>query len=163
MHVNRWVKHVEALSGQKCCATSGTNGCAAKAAPAAAAEDDIDLFGEDEVDEEAEKEKKRRVEEYAAKKAGKPAVIAKSNIILDVKPWDDETDMKYIEDGVRKIELDGLIWGPSKLVAVGYGIKKLQIGCVIEDDKVSVDVLEEEIMKMEDHVQSIDIAAFNKV
>lgn len=26
----------------------------------------------------------------------------------------------------------------AKLVPVGYGIKKLQIGCVVEDDKVSV-------------------------
>lgn len=25
----------------------------------------------------------------------------------------------------------------AKLVPVGYGIKKLQIGCVVEDDKVS--------------------------
>lgn len=26
----------------------------------------------------------------------------------------------------------------AKLVPVGYGIKKLQIGCVVEDDKVSL-------------------------
>lgn len=26
----------------------------------------------------------------------------------------------------------------AKLVPVGYGIKKLQIGCVVEDDKVSM-------------------------
>lgn len=29
----------------------------------------------------------------------------------------------------------------AKLVPVGYGIKKLQIGCVVEDDKVSVSLL----------------------
>lgn len=23
-----------------------------------------------------------------------PALVAKSNVILDIKPWDDETDMK---------------------------------------------------------------------
>ena len=43
-----------------------------------------------------------------------PAVIAKSNIILDVKPWDDETDMKVIEQHVRSIEADGLLWGACK-------------------------------------------------
>lgn len=47
-------------------------------------DDDIDLFGDE--DEEAERIKAQRVEEYAAKKAKKPALIAKSSIILDVKP-----------------------------------------------------------------------------
>jgi len=49
------------------------------------------------------------------------------------------------------------------LVPVGYGIKKLQISCVIEDDKVSTDDLEEKIVAFEDFIQSMDIAAFNKV
>ena len=40
-----------------------------------------------------------------------PALIAKSNIILDVKPWDDETDMKLMEAAVRAISTDGLLWG----------------------------------------------------
>jgi elongation factor 1-beta len=50
---------------------------------------------------------------------------------MDVKPWDDETDMKALEDSVRSIEQDGLVWGASKLVAIGYGIKKLQITLVV--------------------------------
>ena len=40
-----------------------------------------------------------------------PPVIAKSNIILDVKPWDDETNMADIEAHVRSIKTDGLLWG----------------------------------------------------
>lgn len=48
-------------------------------------DDDIDLFGSDE-DEEAEKLKEQRLKEYAEKKAKKPALIAKSSILLDVKP-----------------------------------------------------------------------------
>jgi len=93
----------------------------------------------------------------------KKVVIAKSSIVLDVKPWDDETDMKDIEKVVRAVKTDGLVWGASKLVPVGYGIKKLQISCVVEDDKVGTDFLEEEITKHEDLVQSVDIAAFNKI
>lgn len=58
--------------------------------------------------------------------------------MLDVKPWDDETDLGQMEKMVRTIELDGLLWGTSKLVPVGYGIKKLVIMCVVEDDKVSL-------------------------
>lgn len=48
-------------------------------------DDDIDLFGSDE-DEEADKLKEQRLKEYAEKKAKKPALIAKSSILLDVKP-----------------------------------------------------------------------------
>lgn len=48
-------------------------------------DDDIDLFGSDE-DEEADKLKEQRLKEYAEKKAKKPAIIAKSSILLDVKP-----------------------------------------------------------------------------
>lgn len=70
-----------------------------------------------------------------------PTLIAKSSIVLDVKPWDDETDLGEMEKMVRAIEVDGLLWGASKLVPVGYGIKKLQIGCVVEDDKVSLSFL----------------------
>ncbi|XP_016147529.1 elongation factor 1-delta-like isoform X2 [Sinocyclocheilus grahami] len=126
-------------------------------------DDDIDLFGSDEEDEEAERIKAERVKEYAQRKAKKPALIAKSSILLDVKPWDDETDMLKLEECVRSIQMDGLLWGASKLVPVGYGIKKLQISCVVEDDKVGTDILEEEITIFEDYVQSVDIAAFNKI
>ncbi|XP_047231385.1 eukaryotic translation elongation factor 1 delta b (guanine nucleotide exchange protein) isoform X4 [Girardinichthys multiradiatus] len=125
-------------------------------------DDDIDLFGSDE-DEEADKLKEQRLKEYAERKAKKPAVIAKSSILLDVKPWDDETDMAKLEECVRSVQADGLLWGTSKLVPVGYGIKKLQIACVVEDDKVGTDLLEEEITKFEDYVQSVDVAAFNKI
>lgn len=48
-----------------------------------------------------------------------------------MKPWDDETDMKALEDAVRSIEKPGLVWGSSKLVPIGFGIKKLQITIVI--------------------------------
>ena len=138
----------------------------AKAAAAPAAdEDEIDLFGsdDDEVDEEAERLKEERLAAYNAKKALKPALIAKSSLLLDVKPWDDETDMKALEDGVRAITSEGLLWGASKLVPVAFGVKKLQIMAVVEDDKVSVDWLEEQIISLEDYVQSMDIAAFNKI
>lgn len=164
-------------------------------------DDDIDLFGSEE-DEEAEKLKEQRLKEYAEKKAKKPAIIAKSSILLDVKPvwlpsdsllslsggsetglinsyskfdtdwqwaplsccsiispllfqWDDETDMAKLEECVRSVQADGLLWGTSKLVPVGYGIKKLQITCVVEDDKVGTDMLEEEITKFEDYVSTV--------
>lgn len=71
--------------------------------------------------------------------------------------------MKQLEANVRSIEKDGLVWGASKLVAVGYGVKKLQINLVVEDEKISLDELQEEIQEDEDHVQSSDIAAMQKL
>lgn len=127
-------------------------------------EDDFELFGsDDEEDEEAERVKQERLKAYEEKKSKKPQLVAKSNIILDVKPWDDETDMVELEKCVRSIEMDGLLWGASKLIPLAYGIKKLQISCVVEDDKVSTEDLEEKIVAFEDYIQSMDIAAFNKV
>jgi len=151
---------------------AGSGGAPKAAPPAPAAQkkpaddddDDVDLFGsDDEEDAEAAKVREQRLAEYAAKKSKKQAVIAKSNVILDVKPWDDETDMKVLEAEVRKIEMDGLLWGTSKLVPLAYGIKKLQIATVVEDDKVSIEELTEKIEAIEDYVQSVDIAAFNKI
>jgi len=131
-------------------------------------DDDFDIFDDedDEEEEETEEEKKKKEEllrKYHEKKSQKPVLVAKSNIVLDVKPWDDETDLAEMERLVRTIEMDGLLWGNSKLVPVGYGIRKLQISCVVEDEKVGSEILDEEITKFEDYVQSVDIAAFNKI
>merc|ERR1712055_282895 len=75
-------------------------------------EDDFELFGsDDEEEEETEEEKAKKAEllkKYHEKKSKKPALIAKSNIVLDVKPWDDETDLVEVEKMVRTIEMDGL-------------------------------------------------------
>ncbi|VDI74858.1 elongation factor 1-beta-like [Mytilus galloprovincialis] len=165
----RWYNQINSYNNQERTSFPGTKkdiNSYGSAAPAAsngdADEDDFDLFGSDD-EEEVEKEKQKRLQQYAEKKAKKPALIAKSSIVLDVKPWDDETDMEAMEKLVRTVETDGLIWGKGKLVPVGYGIKKLQIGCVVEDDKVGTDFLEEAITAFEDYVQSVDIAAFNKI
>ncbi|KAI0000757.1 EF-1 guanine nucleotide exchange domain-containing protein [Russula compacta] len=85
----------------------------------------------------AERIKAERVAEYAAKKAKKPKTIAKSVVTLE----------------------DGLVWGASKLVPIGYGIRKLQITLVIEDELVSLDDLQEKIAEFDDYVQSSDVAA----
>lgn len=71
--------------------------------------------------------------------------------------------MAALEAAVRGVEKDGLVWGASKLVPIGYGIKKLQINLVVEDEKVSLDELQEQIAEFEDFVQSSDIAAMQKL
>ncbi|KAG9454785.1 hypothetical protein H6P81_007689 [Aristolochia fimbriata] len=131
------------------------------AAPAADDDEDLDLFGE-----ETEDDKKAAEERAAAKASTKKKESGKSSVLLDVKPWDDETDMKKLEEAVRSVQMPGLLWGASKLVPVGYGIKKLQIMMTIVDDLVSVDTLIEDYLTAEpinEHVQSCDIVAFNKI
>lgn len=165
----RWYNHIKSFSdaekkkfpGGACPMKTGTTTTAPPAKDDD--DDDVDLFGSDEDDAEAEKIREERLKAYAEKKSKKPALIAKSSIVLDVKPWDDETNMANMEKQVRTIVMDGLVWGASKLVPVGYGINKLQIMCVVEDEKVSVDLLVEEIQNFEEFVQSVDIAAFNKI
>ncbi|KAI8872571.1 elongation factor 1 beta [Ramicandelaber brevisporus] len=128
-------------------------------------EEEVDLFAsdDDEVDEEAEKIKQQRLAEYHAKKAAKPKAVAKSMIVYDVKPWDDETNMEELEQNVRSVEMDGLLWGASQLVPVGFGVKMLRIAAVVEDDKVSTDELAETIQAFEDHVQNVDVESFQKI
>ncbi|KAL1558309.1 elongation factor 1-beta 2-like [Salvia divinorum] len=124
-------------------------------------DDDLDLFGD-----ETEEEKKAAEAREAAKVPAKKKESGKSSVLMDIKPWDDETDMKKLEESVRSVDMPGLLWGASKLVAVGYGIKKLQIMLTIVDDLVSVDTMIEEVLTVEPHneyIQSCDIVAFNKI
>ncbi|ODQ66413.1 hypothetical protein NADFUDRAFT_82241 [Nadsonia fulvescens var. elongata DSM 6958] len=171
----RWYKHIasyasefETLAGDKSASAESYGPEVAAATEEAAEEDDddIDLFGSDdeEVDEEAEKVKQQRLAEYAAKKAAKGAKpAAKSIVTLEVKPWDDETDLEELLVNVKAIEQDGLVWGGHQWIPVGFGIKKLQINLVVEDDKVSIDELQQKIEDDEDHVQSTDVAAMQKL
>ncbi len=71
--------------------------------------------------------------------------------------------MVALEASVRGIEKDGLVWGKSQLIPVGFGIKKLQINLVVEDEKVSLDELQEQIQEFEDYVQSSDVVAMQKL
>ncbi|KAM6933008.1 phenylalanine--tRNA ligase beta subunit [Xenentodon cancila] len=168
-HLWRWYNHIKSFQMERAHLPLAKNQFVLPPANPSAStntsDDDIDLFGSDDEAESAEaaRIKEQRLAEYATKKSKKPAVVAKSSILLDVKPWDDETDMAKLEECVRSVSVDGLLWGQSKLVPVGYGIKKLQIGCVVEDDKVGTDMLEEAITAFEEYVQSVDVAAFNKI
>jgi len=109
-HALRWYNQIKSYSGAETKKFPGVKDAAkymsGGAAPAAAADDDddeVDLFGSS--DEEESEEKKRITEErlkaYHEKKSKKPALIAKTSVLLDVKPWDDETDMDKMLDVAR--------------------------------------------------------------
>ncbi|KAG5373833.1 hypothetical protein IGI04_042848, partial [Brassica rapa subsp. trilocularis] len=88
---------------------------------------DVDLIGE-----EAE-------ERPASLIASTKKKISWESIVIVVMPEDDETDMNKLEEQVRSIQMEGLVWGASKVVSVGYGVKLLRIiGTVPLDEEIYV-------------------------
>jgi elongation factor 1-beta len=182
-NVSRWAHHIESFSlstrvawcggcPSKAGAGACTGGAAAKPAAAAAAKkpaaDDSDddfmasLSDDDDDDGAAAAIIAKKAADDAAKKAAKPKVIAKSTLILDVKPAEDTTDLDVVEKLIREITQTGLLWGAAERVPVAYGVKKIRILAVVEDEIVSIDDLQEAIEAIEG-VQSTDIEAFNKI
>merc|ERR1712064_202333 len=110
VHALRWYNHIKSY-GKETAGFPGVPKALTEYGPVA------DAGGKaakkDEEDEEAERVKQERLDAYAKKKQAKPGVIAKSSILLDVKPWDDETDMKKLEECVRSVQTDGMKWGAS--------------------------------------------------
>ena len=117
-------------------ALEGKGGSSAPAPKAAAKkeepeeDDDVDLFGsgsESEDDEEKARVREERLAAYHAKKANKPKVIAKTSVVLDIKPWDDETDMDAMLKNVKTITKDGLVWGACKYILMTVGTKFISL------------------------------------
>ena len=148
----------------------------AKPAPKKEESDDDDdfKFSDDDDEDDAPKEsamqkmkrlnaEKKAADAKAASTKKKAGPVLKSNVVIDVKPWSDETDLNEMEKTVRSIEMDGLVWGDSKFVEMAYGIKKLQISTCIVDELVGLYDLEDRIQQFEDLIQSTDIVAHNKI
>jgi elongation factor 1-beta len=123
------------------------------AAPKAAAkakggdDEDVDLFGDDGEDAAAKVKATAAAAAAAPAKKEKAKPIAKSICVYDIKPMLAETTPAELEAAVRSIVMDGLQWGETfKVEDVGYGIKKLVVQFVCEDEKVSLTDLEDAIL-----------------
>ena len=124
-----------------------------------------DLFGDDnEEDAEAAKAAAAAVKAATAGKK-KKEVIAMSLVMLEVKPLDDTTSLDDLAKKIfSEITQEGLFWKTEyKKEPVAFGIFKLIIGFSCEDEKVSVDDIVEKIEALEEYVQSVEIASFNKI
>eukprot|EP01036_Dinobryon_divergens_P024414 gene24416-32862_t len=158
----------------------------APAAKAAQGEEFDDMFGggeEEELNEDGEtaaeaaatkarlarmelarklKEEKDEKEGKVKKQKEKPA--EKSLIVLDVKPWEADTDLEAVWHKIKEYQQEGLSWGESfKLEPIAYGVKKLVMTCTIVDSLVLLDDVTENIEKLEEFVQSVTIASMNKI
>merc|ERR1711928_139991 len=166
----RWWNHINSYSAEF--SKMGSASAAAAADDDEEEEDDdMDFFGSDDEEEDAEAErvKAERIAAYNARKAEKAekkgVVAAKSMITLDVNPFDDETDLDVLAKKIMsEIQMDGLVWGTKhEKKPLAFGIFKLVVTAIVEDEKVSTDDLTEKIEEYDDEVQSVDIAAFNKL
>lgn len=184
----RWASHVVALTGLSNCGCAAPAAAAAPSAKkAAAADDEIDdMFGgddEEELNEEGETaaeaaatkarqermETARRLKEEKDEKEGKKKKtgdkpVEKSLLVLDVKPWEADTDLEKVWHMIKEYKQEGLSWGETfRLEPVAYGIKKLVMTCTIVDSLVLMDDITENIEALEEHVQSCTVASMNKI
>ncbi|CAG9479080.1 elongation factor 1 (EF-1), putative [Plasmodium vivax] len=84
--------------------------------------------------------------EQPGKKPGKKPVINKSSLIIDIKPYGEETNLDEVLKLVKEIEMEGLTWGKAhKKTPFAFGLFKLQVSCVIVDDLINTDELIEMI------------------
>ena len=133
-------------------------------------DDDLDLFGDNDEQnakelEELKKAKEKEAEEKKKKESKKPALIAKSNVVFDVKAYEEGFDFVALSKRIREeINPPGLVWQDKfKILPVAYAIKKLQCQMIIEDDLVSADDIMEKIQELwPDDIQSCDVIEFNK-
>ena len=125
-------------------------------------EDDLDLFGEENEDDIKAKEEMKKKNKDKKKDKKKP--VDKSHVILEIKGWEEGQDLDALAKKIiGTIKKDGLQWNTGyKLEEVAFGIKKLVIAFLAEDDKCSVQEVQDELESWTDDIQSVDIVAFNK-
>jgi len=64
----------------------------------------------------------------------------RSQIVLDVKVWEADTDLDQLYKDIAAIKIPSLAWGEAyEKKPVAFGIFKLVITCVIVDDDVPID------------------------
>ena len=86
-----------------------------------------------------------------------------SFVLLEIKVWDSEQDLDALAKKIQNIEKEGLVWKKEyKLKEIIFGIQKILMGLIVNDDIISIDEIIDEIQSWEDEVQSIEMA-FNKL
>ena len=123
--------------------------------------EEFDPFAEPTEEEKAaQAELEAKKAEAKAKKAEK---VGKSTVVFAIYPCSDDADLKQIEDAVREIKMDGLLWSTAEPIhePFAYGIIKTKMGAVVTDD-VDMEDIENEINEV-DNVSRVEIEAFQKI
>lgn len=97
-------------------------------------------------------------ENVPATTAPKKKEVEKSLVVLEVKPWEADTDLEAAWKEIIKFQQEGLLWDQTfKLEPVAFGIKKLVFSCTVIDELVNLNDITENIEALEDYVQSVEI------
>ena len=90
--------------------------------------------------------------------------VDKSYVILEVKGWDTDQDLEALgKKIINTIKKDGLNWIFNyKLEEIAFGIKKLVIGLIVEDNICSVQEIVDELESWEFDIQSVEVVSFNR-
>lgn len=87
-------------------------------------------------------------------------------IVLEIKPWEDTTDMTEILNSLPdRVQMEGLTWGKGEVKDGNFGIKYVAMPAVIIDDLCSTEELVDLIIETygDDVIQNADIVSFNKM
>ena len=91
--------------------------------------------------------------------------VNKTHVILEIKGWEADQDLEALAKKIiNTIKKEGLSWNTGyKLEEVAFGIKKLVISFLAEDDKCSVQEIVDELESWENDIQNFEIVSFNKL
>ncbi|KKZ68568.1 hypothetical protein EMCG_01017 [[Emmonsia] crescens] len=172
VHAARWYKHIASYESEfatlkgdpsRPFTTFGPESIDIPVSDKKAPEDDdedLDLFGSDDDEEEdaaliAQREK--NLAEYRSKPSKKPP--AQSFVTIDIKPMSSKTPMRALAKEVRELlkGTDGVTYSFREFKPIGYGIFKLMVSFVVEDDKVSIDDLQTKIAEMFGEGQGFEV------
>jgi elongation factor 1-beta len=174
-HAYRWYVHIAALTGTRSITARRTASPVATAATAAKKneddDDDFDVFGDDDDDgdedeggepKESRAEMLARLKKEAEERYAKKEKKQRTLVSIEIKPWDVEQDLMALWKKITTtITQDGLKWGEKcTLAPVAFGIKKIQCTFTMGVNNSSEDVVDD-ILKMEDEVQSVEITSMN--
>lgn len=191
-HAARWFNHIGSFKAaqQAKFAKTALKVSEASSKKGGDDSDDDDLFGSDS-DSSDDEDLAAIAAASAAANVVQKVNWGRSQICFEIKPADAETDLEAVCDKVLAMNFDNndrvmanlkkaqgseksadvlnkdtiLAWGEGyEIVPVAFGICKLVVSCIVVDDCLGTDDIEEEIMTVigEDLVQSVDVMSFNK-
>lgn len=101
--------------------------------------------------------KEKKISEIAAiylSKQKSNKSIHKTHIVFNVKIYEENEDLKALASKIfNEINIEGLVWFRNfNLVPIAYGMKMLQIGMIIEDDKIKTEDVFERILEWDEVV-----------
>lgn len=97
--------------------------------------------------------------------------LPKSRLTIEIKPYEIETDLYSLAERITEIRREGYIvvywrltWsGCYKTVDVAYGMQKLVLEMLLDDDKIEVGEVIEAVEQQFEEVMSVDVPYIHQI